>query len=393
MTRTPRALIASRVFEPEGSAAAYRLGALARSLERAGYRVTVLTTRSSVDASSTSRVRRWPVLRDKSGAVRGYLQYASFDIPLFFRLLFSPRADVVIAEPPPTTGVVTRVACWLRRIPYVYFSADVTSAAVSGMGAPRFVVSMVRMLESWTLRGASAVLAISPGVRREVVALGADPTRVTVVGTGIDTERFSRSGATRAVDYPYFVYAGTMSEFQGAEVFVDAFMLICDRYPTAELFLFGSGVEVDALKVRSQTLSHRIHFPGTVTADEIAKWMRGATIRPDRGYDFALPTKTLASISCGVPVIYSGVGPFGEMITQNSLGWSTSWDADAVAAAMAEALDRGKTAPSPRLSEWVERNFSLTAVADRAVLAIRSAVPGPTTATESGQSHPDQTSR
>ncbi|HEY9497497.1 MAG TPA: glycosyltransferase, partial [Terrimesophilobacter sp.] len=99
MTRTSRALIASRVFEPEGSAAAYRLGALARSLERAGYRVTVLTTRSSVDASSTSRVRRWPVLRDKSGAVRGYLQYASFDIPLFFRLLFSPRADVVIAEP------------------------------------------------------------------------------------------------------------------------------------------------------------------------------------------------------------------------------------------------------------------------------------------------------
>ncbi|MEO7146806.1 MAG: glycosyltransferase [Terrimesophilobacter sp.] len=375
MTRPLAATVATRVFEPEGSAAAYRLGALVRSLEQAGYQTTVLTTRSSEDATSSAKVRRWPVLRDRTGSVRGYLQYASFDIPLFFRLLFGPRADVVIAEPPPTTGVITRVACMLRRTPYAYFSADVTSAAVAGMGASRFVVAAVRVLERWALRGASAVLAISSEVRNEVIDLGADPARVVVVGTGIDTEKFSRLGPKASVDYPYFVYAGTMSEFQGAEVFVSAFMRISDRYPTAQLKMFGSGVEVGALKERSRSLAHRIDFPGTVLADEIAPWLRGATaslasIRPERGYDFALPTKTLASISCGVPVIYSGVGPFRKIILENSLGWSRDWDTDQVASAMAEALDRGPTVPNQRLSEWVETNFSLRAVAERAVAAI-----------------------
>src|SRR5687768_1858826 len=104
-------IIASRIFEPEGSAAAYRLGALARALEEVGITTTVLTTRTPDNAPSSKRVKRWPVIRDKSGAVRGYLQYASFDIPLFFRLLFARKADCVIVEPPPTTGLVARIAC------------------------------------------------------------------------------------------------------------------------------------------------------------------------------------------------------------------------------------------------------------------------------------------
>src|SRR5688572_14823339 len=136
-------ILASRVYEPEGTAAAYRLGSLVQALERRGHTASVLTSRAPNAMSSTHAVRRWPVLRDASGSVRGYLPYLSFDIPLFFRLLFGPRADIVVVEPPPTTGVAARIACWLRRTPYVYFSADVLSAAVKGIGANRFVVAAV----------------------------------------------------------------------------------------------------------------------------------------------------------------------------------------------------------------------------------------------------------
>ncbi len=375
MTRTPRVIVASRVFEPEGSAAAYRLGALARSLERAGYLVTVLTTRSPADSSSTSRVRRWPVLRDKSGSVRGYLQYASFDIPLFFRLLFSPRADVVIAEPPPTTGVVTRLACWLRRTPYVYFSADVSSTAAAGIGSSRLVVAIVTRLEKWSVRGASGVLAVSEAVKHEVVGLGADPHRVTVVGTGIDTDQFSVDGPTQVVDYPYFIYAGTMSEIQGAGVFLDAFAKISESHPTLRLKMFGTGVEVDELSRQARKLSLRVDFPGTLEGPELSTWIRGAvaglaSVRPQRGYDFAFATKALVSISCGIPVIYAGVGPLGSLITENSLGWAREWEPTEVSEAMTTALTEGPPASATWLGEWVESNFSLRAVADHATAAI-----------------------
>lgn len=379
LKRSLTASIASRVFEPEGTAAAFRLGSLTRSLEEHGYHTTVLTTRSRGAVVSTSRVRRWPVLRDRTGSVRGYLQYASFDIPLFFRLLFGPHADVVIAEPPPTTGAVTRAACWLRRTPYVYYSADVLSSAVAGIGLSRFVVGVVIGLERWALRGASAVLAVSDDVRDEVIALGARPDRVTVVGTGIDTRQFSPVGPVATADYPYLVYAGTMSEVHGAGVFIDAFAKISAQHPTARLKVFGAGVELEELRLRADALGNRVEFSRIIDPAELSTWIRGAkaslaSVRPQRGYDFAIATKALASLSCGTPVIYAGVGPLGPQVAENALGWSTRWDVDEVAAAMAAALDRDANAPDMRLAAWVESHFSHTAVADSAVRAISAKV-------------------
>lgn len=83
-----RITVVSRIFLPEPAAASFRLDALVRSLGVAGAKVTVLTTTPPPhlrgDGASTGRVRRWPVLRDKTGYVRGYLQYLSFDVPAFF---------------------------------------------------------------------------------------------------------------------------------------------------------------------------------------------------------------------------------------------------------------------------------------------------------------------
>jgi len=373
------ATVASRIFEPEGSAAAYRLGALVRALESAGYLTTVLTTKSRQQARSTSRVKRWPVLRDRSGAVRGYLQYASFDVPLFFRILFGPKADVVVVEPPPTTGVVARMACGLRRIPYVYFSADVSTSAARGIGASRFVVACIRSLERWALRGAACVLAVSEGVKQEVIELGANPDTVALVGTGIDTDQFSIDGPLVNIDYPYLVYAGTMSEMQGAGVFVDAFAQIATKHPSARLKMFGLGVEAEELKARARKIGvDRIEFPGLVTATELAPWLRGAhaglaSSRPGKSYDFAFATKALSSLSCGTPVIYAGVGPLSTLITSNSLGWSVEWNASEVAAAMESAL-HGAPAPDDRVrvARWVAVNYSLKTVAANAVKAIEA---------------------
>lgn len=379
MKRRRTVTIATRVFEPEGSAAAYRLAALTRAFEAKGYIATVMTTQPSIRQKSTKRVRRWPVLRDRSGAVRGYLQYASFDIPLFFRLLFGPAADVVVVEPPPTTGTVSRVALFFRRTPYIYFSADVTSSAVAGIGVNPAVVVGVRWLERFSLVGARGVLAISPEVRREVIELGADPGKVFMIGTGVDTALFSGAGTRVETADPYFIYAGTMSEFQGARVFVEAFAEVLAERPGVRLAMFGGGVELPVIQALADKLTPgSVDFPGTIGSHELTPWLRGATaglvsIRPDAGYDFAFPTKTLASISCGTPVIYAGAGPAAALVKDNDLGWAVDWDPTEIARAMRAALasERNDT-DRRRLSDWANDNYSLEAVADRAVTAIES---------------------
>jgi glycosyltransferase involved in cell wall biosynthesis len=309
------------------------------------------------------------------------VQYASFDIPLFFRLLFIQKPKFVVVEPPPTTGAVTRIVCWIRRIPYYYFSADVTTTATRGIGANRFVVGCVRALEVWALQGAAGVLAVSEGVRREVIELGVAPAKVSVVGTGVDTRKFCQDGPGADVDYPYLVYAGTMSEMQGAGVFIEAFASIADEFPTARLKMFGHGVDLKELKKLADRIGDdRVDFMGVVDSSELSPWLRSAraglaSSRPGTGYHFAFATKGLASLSCGAPVIYAGVGPLRALIENNSLGWASDWDAAQVALSMRAALqEQQDPVRRQELSRWVASNYSLDSVADAAVRVINLGV-------------------
>jgi glycosyltransferase involved in cell wall biosynthesis len=379
-------VIASRLFPPEPGAAAFRLGWLARTLARRGVRVEVLTTRPPKVAARATPwddgvvVRRWPVLRDAGGNVRGYVPFASFDLPLLGRLLVS-RPDVVVVEPPPTTGFVVRLVCTVKRVPYVYYAADVSSTAAAGIGVSPGVVRVLRAVESWVMRGAAHVLTVSDGVAREVAALGVDPGRVSVVGTGVDTETFVPA-AEPDDGTPTLVYAGTMSEVHGAEVFVRAFAAVSEGLPRARLVMLGQGTERDTLqRIADDLVPGRVTFEGLVGADRVAEamgsaWVGLASVRPGRGYDFSFPTKMFVSTACGTPVIYSGVGPGRDVVVDHDLGWATDWQVDEVAAAMRAALAQ---APDPgrraRVAAWTREHASQSSVSAKAADAVLAAVP------------------
>lgn len=327
--------------------------------------VTSVPPTGSSPHNASYHVHRWPVLRDAGGNVRGYLQYLSFDLPLFFRLLFMRRADIVVVEPPPTTGFVVWAVSRIRRIPFVYFSADVSSTAAKGIGLGGKALKLLTMLEGFVLRSARGILAVSEGVRDEVAVLCKEPGKVFVVGTGVDTEVFSSDGPAVTTEGPYFVYAGTMSEIQGASVFVDGFASLAADYPNVRLFMFGQGVELEELKRRAASVADQVHFIPPAPGEEVARWMRGAlanlaSVRPGKGYDFAFATKSLAGLASGSPTIYAGVGPMRQLVEENNLGWSCDWKPAAVADAMRLAIGEPPT-PERRteLAAWVEANHSL----------------------------------
>ncbi|WP_344817710.1 glycosyltransferase [Microbacterium soli] len=238
----------SRIFAPEPAAAAPRLAAVAQALTDAGAEVTVITTTvpgmtggPETDDSAPYDVRCVPALRDRDGYIRGYVNYMSFDIPAFFRLVFSKRFDAVIVEPPPTTGVFIRAAAWLRRTPYLFYAADVWSEAADVAGTPKVMVSVVRAFEDWAYRGAARVLSMSASVSRRV-SRSASGARVETVGNGYDSTVFRPDGP-RIERSPCPLYAGTASEVHGAGVFVDAMPLLLTKHPEDKLVFIGQGAD------------------------------------------------------------------------------------------------------------------------------------------------------
>ncbi|MCI0158208.1 glycosyltransferase family 4 protein [Leifsonia shinshuensis] len=383
-----RVLVATRLYAPEVAAAAFRLRALARGLAANGSEVRVVTTRPPRHSPKPPkdrgvRVSRFPVLRDSGGNVRGYLQYLSFDLPLFFRLLFA-RGDLVICEPPPTTGTVVALTSWLRRRPYVHYAADIWTDGVVALGAPRFVVAIMRTLERFTLRNAALVLAVSDGVAERVSEFGVPAERITNIGNGVDMETFRLDGEVQHESRPTFVYTGSMSEWQTPGVFVKALPRVLEEFPSARIHFFGQGVEEEATRQLAEQLAPgSVEFGGVVAPAVAARWLRGATaalasITPGVGYDFAKPTKIYAAASCGAPVVFAGIGAGAQLVAESGLGWRAGYDPAEVAEAMiaaARAEANGeRAARAAERSRWVADNASLDAIGDRGAKAALATV-------------------
>jgi glycosyltransferase involved in cell wall biosynthesis len=383
-----RVVIASRIYLPEPAAASFRLDALARELVSRGHEVSIVTARTPPRMGGYEqpgvRLRRVPVLRNRDGYLRGYLAYLSFDVQAFFRLLFGRRPDVIVAEPPPTTGFVTRVAAALRRVPYVYYAADIWSDAAASIDVASVSVRILRRVEAGVFRRAARVLAVNEQVGERVQSLAATAS-VDVVGNGVDTTVFRPDGP--AVDAPpYAIYAGTMSEWQGVDVFLRALPEVIAERTAMRIVFLGQGTareELQALASEFDVADH-VEFRDPVSAKEAAAWIRGATLslvslRPGQGYDFALPPKVMASLACGTPVLFSGAeeSPVRRLLASapggiagRAVGAQVDEVGTALAMLMSGEADSGARAV---LADWAQSEVSLDAVSARAVDSITAA--------------------
>ena len=378
-----RVVIASRIYAPEPAAASFRLSALAVALADSGAEVDVLTTRAPDGAEAPGhpgvRIRRAPVLRDRAGYVRGYLQYLSFDVPLFFRLLFVRRPDVVVLEPPPTTAFVVRMVCALRRIPYVYYAADIWGDAAANATSSSLVLRAVRGVERGALRAAATVLSVSDGVTHRLRQLGVE--RIVTIGNGVASPDFTLDGPAQQLDGPFFVYAGTASEVHGATIFVRAFTAVHAVRSDARLVFIGQGADRAELEAAAGALPDgTVRFLPRLAPAEVAGWLRGAvaalaSVRPGVGYDFAFPTKLYAAVACGTPVIFTGAGPGAEFVSDAVLGEAVAYDDDAVAAAMLRVL--AAPADAARRTAIAAYSGDRTDPAASAAEAVVAAIPRP----------------
>jgi glycosyltransferase involved in cell wall biosynthesis len=377
---TLRVTIVSRIFAPEVSAAAGLLTSWARAFRDRGCDVEVITTDPPrgmvIDDLDGIRVRRAAVLRDRQQYVRGYVSYLSYDVPLFFRLLFSRRSDLYVVEPPPTTVAVARIVGALRRTPYVVDAADLWSDAAAIVTRSPLVLWPLRRLELWGLRGARHLLA----AHEPLVARFRDlriATPASGIGFGADTDVFRYSGEIPP-DPPVFVYAGTHSEWHGAGVFVEAFAQFLPHHPGSRLRFIGNGQEREVLRARAVELgiSDAVSFEAPIPPTQLAPILAGATgslasLKPGQGYDYAFTTKAYSSLAAGCPVLFAGIGPTVHFLREAAdpdAGVAVAYSPDEVATQLermaAHPLDSASRA---RLSAWTHATYSLDVVAQRVV--------------------------
>jgi glycosyltransferase involved in cell wall biosynthesis len=382
-----RVAIVSRIYRPEPSAASFFLGAVADALTSRGHQVDVLTSRMPKGFRAEPRKERvstFPVMRDHNGYVRGYVQYLSFDIPLIFRLLFMRRPDIIFVEPPPTTGVIVRLVCAFRGLPYVYDAADVWADAAASATNSQIVIRMLRSLERFALRGASHIATISQEVIDRLQELDIRKPS-TVTGFGADTESFWYQESPIE---PVFLYAGSYSVWHGAEVFIEAFAEFSRVRPGYTLRFIGNSTERRALSLKAYELgiATAVEFLDAVPADELQPMLTRATsslasLRPESGYDYAFTTKAYSALACGCPIIFAGPGPTRTFIEEAGKnvnpGAAVAFEAGEIAQAMISLVDDAPDAKArASTAAWIKQNHSLLIVAQKVRSVIEAVARG-----------------
>jgi glycosyltransferase involved in cell wall biosynthesis len=343
-------------------------------------------------AYKRERIRGVPVLRVfevpyHSGSSLGrFLNYGSFMLAATAAAPAIKKPDVVyVWHPPLTVGVTAWALRVLKGCPFVYDVQDVwpDEAIFAGMMREGVVSKVLRVLETAVYKRASHIVVATEGARNNLVAKGVPDKKVTVVpnwifGNGLDlpaTADVERARSLLGADGAFTVtFAGNTGLLQGLETMLDAANLLLRR--TDIVFrVVGDGSDLPRLrKLATKLRLTNLRFLGRLPASQMPAVLAASdallvVLRAGPLADLALPTKTLAYLASGRPVLAAAGGSAEALVRECAAGLAIPpGDAAGLAAAIEKLVamsSEERDAMGQRGRDWAARRFTREQLVDR----------------------------
>lgn len=366
LLRTCAALDPARV---EVTAVLFADGPLAGRLREAGVAVRVLALDPRV--ATTDRAAAG---RSALGAARSVAATLPFVLRLA-RLLRSLRPDVVHSTS-LKADLIGLPAAALARRPLVWHVHD--RIAEDYLPAP-----VARVLRVLARRGPRHVVVNSQATARTLLPL---PRGWTLAYPGVAPEQVAADPAARPVPAePVIGLVGRVSPTKGQREFVEACALLADRYPTARFRVVGAALFAEAAYedelralVRARGLADRVELTGWL-ADPVAAIDGLSVLVHASPVPEPFGQVVVEGMARGVPVVATAGGGVDEIAvaadgTPRCL-LVPPRDVEALAAAVAEVLDRPQEAAARADRAWkdVQTEFAVATTAARLTQVWRSA--------------------
>jgi len=212
------------------------------------------------------------------------------------------------------------IRAWPKPSIVSFHGADV----MVDMNKPAYREATRQMLDAVKL-----VLVRSESLRRAVIQLGCDESKIQVQRTGIPLDEFPfrersipQNGAWR------FVQAGRLIDKKGLPVTLRAFANFLRRYPDATLTIAGEGPLRGRLQdlARELKIENRVSFAGFISQDQLRDvyyrshvFVHPSETGPD-GNQEGIPNSMLEAMASGLPVFATEHGGIPEAIKHGVSG-------------------------------------------------------------------------
>jgi len=222
------------------------------------------------------------------------------------------------------------------RVPYiVHVHGGGFADFYRGMPAPG------RMTARWVLRGARAVITLTPSWAREIGAIAGRPT-VTIPNPVSVPELLADPAARPA----RIVSLARIGPSKGSLVLIRAFGALAAAHPGSRLVLAGDGPQEEARRVaREVGVEDRVDMLGWIGPAERDALLAAATVFALPSRVEGLPVSMLEAMAHGLPVVVTPVGGIPDAIEDGVTGrLIPADDIDALAEALGALLDSPEAA-------------------------------------------------
>jgi glycosyltransferase involved in cell wall biosynthesis len=187
----------------------------------------------------------------------------------------------------------------------------------------RSLIGVFGQLERSSLRHADAVITICPDLADYALANGAEPERHLLIENSIfDDVKLAEGERATAEEQspvalqfpdgaPLVVYAGTLEQYQGLDILVDAFALVHEARPDARLLIVGgTSDQVLALESRAREagLDGTCIFTGRVSKKQAMHYLGAASVLVSpRRLGTNTPLKVYEQLASGKPLVATNI--------------------------------------------------------------------------------------
>ncbi|MEM9465428.1 MAG: glycosyltransferase [Actinomycetota bacterium] len=260
---------------------------------------------------------------------------------------------------------------------------EVTRASRQAEWGDSDIYRLDAMYEAEAARSADRVIAITEGLRDELVRRGVDGSTITIVPNAVDVDRFAAlerddelAAELGLADTFVVGFVGSMTFYEGLDDLLDAIAATpkLTSTPIAMLFV-GDGPVQDDLRAKAAALGieDRCRFVGRVPHETVGRYLSLIDVtpfprKPLPVCEMVSPLKPLESMASRIPVIVSEVQALAEMVPDDRCGIVVPRsDTHALAEAIATLADDPDRCRSlaDNAFEWVRAERSWEVISAR----------------------------
>jgi teichuronic acid biosynthesis glycosyltransferase TuaC len=228
----------------------------------------------------------------------------------------------------------------------------------------------------WAITHANRVIASSRSLQHTVVdKYGADPGRIAVVPSGVDTGKFrplarqkAESSLSLAPQAPRLLYVGAITRSKGIHHLLRAFARL-DRavIDPPRLLLVGNGDYAGPARLLAEKLGvgERVTFVGQRPNDEIPLWINACDLLVLPSLSEGFGVVLVEALACGKPVVATACGGPEDIVTPEVGILVPPGDESSLAEALTVALNDGHRFNAESIRRYAQDNFAYERVGAR----------------------------